>query len=84
MRTHCAQLLLLLLAPLTSVGRGPLPHCSMPLVLEGVLKVQLQLIDLEVGQLTHQAAQCLEGRHTVAADIQHDTTVWNVRPVHDL
>ncbi len=43
-------------------------------VCEGVLRVELHLVDLERRQPVHQRAQRLHGRDLVPGDVEHDTT----------
>jgi hypothetical protein len=51
---------------------------------EGVLGIELQLVDLEAGEDVDQAAQGRKRRDLVAADVEEHAAVLEVRPVADL
>jgi hypothetical protein len=59
------------------------PHVGVAGVGEGVLGVQLKLVDLPASEQVHKLAQRLERRYLVAADVEHHAARREVRPVAD-
>ena len=64
--------------------RCVLPDGAMAVVREGVLDVQLELVDLPLGQHVDQAEQRRHRRHLVAADVEHDAAMREVGMVLDV
>jgi len=64
-------------------GRGMLPHLPMMAIGEGVLGVELELIDSPLRQQIHQRVQGVHSGNLVPADVQHDASVGKVGPVLD-
>ena len=50
-------------------------------VREGMLRVQLKLVDLEGGQKVHEGVERLHGGDLVPADVEHDPAVGEIGPV---
>ena len=59
------------------------PHLSVVAVGEGVLGIELELVDLPFAEQVDQAEQGLHGRYPVAADVQHDAAVDDVGVIRD-
>jgi hypothetical protein len=64
-------------------GRRVLPDCAVVTVGEGVLGVQLDLVELPTGELVDEAEERRHGGHFVPTHIEHDAPVGEVRPVGD-
>ena len=62
---------------------GLRPDLFVPPVGEGVLGVELELVELELGQQLDQAEELGERRHPAAGDVEHDAAQIEVRPVDD-
>ncbi len=63
---------------------GLRPHLAMARVGEGVLGVELEVIDLQAGQLVHQGVQPRHGGDAGAADVEHDAAAREVGVIDDL
>ena len=63
--------------------RPVVPHLAVVAVGESVLGVELELVDLPLGEQVDQAVQAFHGRHPVAADVEHQAAVGDVGMVGD-
>ena len=63
--------------------RGVSPDLLVPGIGEGVLGVELQVVDLPARQPGDELAQLAHGRHAVAADVQHHPAGGEVRLIAD-
>ena len=66
-----------------AVGVGVAPHLVVARVGEGVLGVELELVELPPRQAVDEGEQRLELRHPVARHVQHDAAHRQVGPVLD-
>ena len=52
-------------------------------VREGVLGIELQLVNFPAGQHVDQLIKSLKRWHFVAAHVEHHATHWEIRPILD-